>query len=408
MAYDINTQIISAPVSFNNVQTALSTSENRLKYLCTASSINKWSKHKPTHCAGITISETDLTNADYSFNIQTIKSDIPLTASNNIWGYVKPSGGVASPYRLGDFRLYNHSAQPIMAILDDVDSINIYGYNTFKIRVTDDNNTPELSLVDFTNPLLNLTTWIPCIIVRYNNVDYTYKYTGETSVTGAKYITLDFTSAPFNGVTDRVTMQFMHVLASDPDKISGNCFYLPMPLNRIGLKTVTIYNHINLTASISRVSEVYNSGYEDISYYSGIGGEESLRFLVLHNIGNLYFKMTLSNQGTSTENFDLSTLQMKFTTLFTSFTNLEKKPNCYDASFNQIDISISNFVDIPAGGSMILYIGIPSVLLMTDNSTFGPAVAIGVITTSSITITSTRNNNVTELCHVNSLRLQSY
>jgi len=85
--------------------------------LCSSSLINKWSKYKPVIYPAIT---TDgITNwwkaVDGSCGLsipEYLNIDNLLTAITNgaIWNYNKPTGGSSSPYRLGDFRGYEHSA----------------------------------------------------------------------------------------------------------------------------------------------------------------------------------------------------------------------------------------------------------------------------------------------------------
>jgi hypothetical protein len=385
---------------------------NDVGTLCASNKVNKWSKYKPIRLnklSGVTLD--DQINNNFSFDLDNEVSTSPETASLKNWAYLKPTGGATSQYRMGDFRGYYHQALPLMNLIDNFSSINIYGYNTFKIRVSDADNTisGQINMSDFTKLSFNISSWIPCILVKYNSTIYTYKYTGETSVTGAKYITLDFTTAPFNGITDNSDMTFMYLLASDPDKISGTCYYLPMPFAETEPcnKTVTIYNHQSITATFLQVSSVYNTGYEDITFYSGPTQEDSLYFLVPRNIGSVYYKIKLHNSSTSTETIDLSYLTLEYTNLFTSYQNLKLRPSCYDASFNSVDIINSHIITIPANTDAYFYIGIPSALLMTSQTEVGPAVVTGIKISSSITLYFTNNTNEITLAHVSSLRLQS-
>ena len=106
--------------------------------LCSSSLINKWSKYKPVIYP--VISTTGITNwwkavggncglsiTEYS-NIE----DLVTAIINGVtWDYNRPTGGSSSPYRLGDFRGYNHSAEipfksfnvPSIAYNNSVDSV---------------------------------------------------------------------------------------------------------------------------------------------------------------------------------------------------------------------------------------------------------------------------------------------
>jgi hypothetical protein len=122
--------IITAPVSFADVNATLGTSHTDLGLLCKDSHINKWAKYKPvvntvtnimsqldgnlnwlssaTWWKG-TNSNCGITFQSYSTIAAARTAIINKTA---IWSYTKPSGGAASPYRLTDFNQYDHNAMP--------------------------------------------------------------------------------------------------------------------------------------------------------------------------------------------------------------------------------------------------------------------------------------------------------
>lgn len=113
--------IISAPVSIDDVKSALGESSNDLATLCKSSNINKWAKYKPISIGKpFNITEKDRANCRYgldfttnslltdmfrrgsSFSINTYSlTDISNNTSE--WIYSRPRGGSGSPYRLGDF-----------------------------------------------------------------------------------------------------------------------------------------------------------------------------------------------------------------------------------------------------------------------------------------------------------------
>ena len=86
--------------------------------LCSSPLINKWSKYKPVIYP--VISTTGITNwwkavgGNCGLSIPMYLSiDSLVTAITNgvAWDYNRPTGGSSSPYRLGDFRGYNHNAK---------------------------------------------------------------------------------------------------------------------------------------------------------------------------------------------------------------------------------------------------------------------------------------------------------
>lgn len=101
-------------ISTTLVANTLGTSSRDAGTLCTHPSINKWSKWKPIKLAKVTgITLTDLQNANWGLSIYQNNSLSTLktyVSSNDGVAYVRPTGGSSSPYRLGDFRNYEHSA----------------------------------------------------------------------------------------------------------------------------------------------------------------------------------------------------------------------------------------------------------------------------------------------------------
>src|SRR5574344_2027594 len=78
--------------------------------LCSSSLINKWSKYKPVIYP--VVSTTGITdwwkaadgNCGLSITEYSNINDLVAAITNGVvWEYNKPTGGISSPYRLGDF-----------------------------------------------------------------------------------------------------------------------------------------------------------------------------------------------------------------------------------------------------------------------------------------------------------------
>lgn len=119
-----NTGIISAPVSFADVNSVLGTSHTSLGLLCTDNNINMWAARKPIFNTKVGI----LTDEDWKGNGRTLSgyktgggikkwanvyaqyvSGMGSSGSpaSQIWAYDKPASG--SAYRLHDFSGYYHN-----------------------------------------------------------------------------------------------------------------------------------------------------------------------------------------------------------------------------------------------------------------------------------------------------------
>ena len=114
---------ITAPVSVDDVADCLGMNRSStLADLCTSSKINVWAKYKPTdYNAAFADDWYKGKGGNYGLNITVdnrVSSWSALVAeyskANNGYSniYKRPSGGASSPYRLGDFRGYNHKAKP--------------------------------------------------------------------------------------------------------------------------------------------------------------------------------------------------------------------------------------------------------------------------------------------------------
>lgn len=113
---------ITAPVSIDDLKNLLGEDSGDLATLCTSPEINVWAKYKPTDFnAAFTDNWSKGKDGNYGLNITVdnrVSTWIALVAEyskpNNGYSniYKRPSGGATSPYRLGDFRGYNHKAKP--------------------------------------------------------------------------------------------------------------------------------------------------------------------------------------------------------------------------------------------------------------------------------------------------------
>lgn len=113
---------ITAPVSVDDLKNLFGEGSGDLATLCTSPKINIWAKYKPTvfpspfpddwykakdgnYGLNITVD-----NRVSSWSALVAEYSKPNNGYSNI--YKRPSGGATSPYRLGDFRGYNHKAKP--------------------------------------------------------------------------------------------------------------------------------------------------------------------------------------------------------------------------------------------------------------------------------------------------------
>lgn len=157
---------ITAPVSIDDVKSALGESSNDVATLCKSDNINKWSKNKPIkHNCLFKPTEAQKKEANYGISnipyyrlLGKMTQDVingSMENATNIstldtriepWHYQQPIGGYASPYRLGDFDGYFANASaPIGAITETEIESSLSG----KVSVVFNKNTDTVSSLTF-------------------------------------------------------------------------------------------------------------------------------------------------------------------------------------------------------------------------------------------------------------------
>lgn len=104
----------------SDVQLCFKSSANTVGRLCTLSGINIFAKFKPIRypsVAPLTKAQRKGIGGNYGLVIPEFSSVTAMAAAidgkANGWGYDRPVGGTASPYRLSDFDGYNHNAKAL-------------------------------------------------------------------------------------------------------------------------------------------------------------------------------------------------------------------------------------------------------------------------------------------------------
>ena len=96
-------------ITTSMVASAIGAGSNDVGALCTHPNINKWSKWKPVnHSSVVGLTESQFSGLKYGINIFELFSTVGTTFNSQNWNYNKPTS--LSPKRLGDFRLYEHTA----------------------------------------------------------------------------------------------------------------------------------------------------------------------------------------------------------------------------------------------------------------------------------------------------------
>lgn len=177
MAYGNN--IVTAPVSFGDVNRALGSSHTDLASLCTDAKINKFARYKPVRYASVVpITNAQRQSVAHGITIPDVVTSSTITgtaimdAAANDWIYNKPTGGASQPYRLSDFANaqnpqsygYYHTAVPPIQMNYPKNGwtytrgsssrvFNIYA------DLDPDDSAINLQASDFASSGLNLNNW---------------------------------------------------------------------------------------------------------------------------------------------------------------------------------------------------------------------------------------------------------
>ena len=207
--YVDTTQTPNVGVSIEDVRTVLNYNSNDLGTLCGNSNnnVNKWAKHKPIVYANAIAPLTDaqFKEKNYGLTIPNpltgnyTKIDDVILNAEDAYVYTKPSGLMASPFRLTDFNNYDHSVKaPINGFPG-----TIYIPSTVTTRILNfDINQSTLYAIGLTDLPSDFNSWYLAFAVKKNNV-WNVKTSRFTINSGkGDYIFLNFgTTTTYDGQT---------------------------------------------------------------------------------------------------------------------------------------------------------------------------------------------------------------
>lgn len=171
---------LSTPINTTKVANTIQSSSRNVGVLCTASTINKWSKHKPIRYPkvdGLLEKEWRGTTADilqniiYGLKVGTGGMNWKDLHNTNYEYVGRPTGGANAPYRLGDFRGYDHDARPSLYGFPGNDEFYYWDADgSLSITIINDwngTNTTGINLSDLTdlNDAYDIADYYPCVMI---------------------------------------------------------------------------------------------------------------------------------------------------------------------------------------------------------------------------------------------------
>lgn len=349
----------SDKISTSLVGETLGTSSRDVGTLCTHPNINKWSKNKPISSNKLTgLISADKLGADYGLVPPPTQINYTPVYSQN-WIYNRPTGGVNSPYRLGDFRGYEHLATPIAELEGDI-TINRTMTSIRPLILTMRRyGTDTLLGVDDYSKAGGISSGYYAAVFVKNGVEYIQSAKG-TLGSGAYQIGLDLTKAPFD--TDE-TIQVYHVIVNemvDPIALKSSRILgyrsLPTADNISNLNKIRVTSGLGVDLFIEKIADKV---YFDGSYYMNINPFASSSGSAYYpSDGGVWFKISLYNLSSDTIMVPLTGWGMNVTPNYWGDNSDYLPATVYDGDFN----SVPSVTVPPAGGSTVIYIGSDTVL----------------------------------------------
>lgn len=216
---------ITAPVSIDDVKSVLGYSSNDLASLCTYKGINMWAKYKPVDSDNAFL---DI-NTGWKGKRNDCNINYPKTTSiYDIKDYYSQADNgfthrmASAPYRLGDFRGYNHNAKSeylgittTSPSAEDAVSISA-AYNLQSV------NSDWISMKDLLNDGSNITYHFGVLLYNNNGNKLQYMKTSDTNVVNfTKVKAGTYTVYPFMSSVDYTSSDFPQLQAGS---------YTPIPV----------------------------------------------------------------------------------------------------------------------------------------------------------------------------------
>lgn len=365
--------IITAPVSFGDVNAVLGTSHTDLGELVRDSHINKFARYKPiSYPTNGLLTETQRRSVAHGIVMPAYVTGSTLTvglveeAASNDWGYIKPSGGSGSPYRLHDFGNtvnqssigYNQNAVPPIqcvypkggwTFMRGGTSRNLIIY--FDLDPSNDTDTGDSNLqaTDFIGGGLNLNEWKFIAAVEDYGLFAADDYILSDGELSGDNIVVNIPAG--TGSLSKNVYIAMYRFNS------GRYELLPLP-------KLSSYNPEQMTLNIVDDAQASGGGisggdteemFQNVEFSYGLYGvyhtawdctDNGIAKWAMKCNGSLYVKMNLTNTSGSTSTVQRSQLQLDL-----NGQGLVSATTLYDSNKQSV-----SSVQIPNNGTVTIYL----------------------------------------------------
>lgn len=295
----------STGISVSMVASEIGAATSDVGKLCTHPNINKWSKWKPISISKVTaVTIEDLISVGFGLLPPASVSDISQ-AGQGEYSYIRPNGTGAAPYRLGDFRRYDHTAlSPMGNVSEKQFNSLVETEYKFQFLISNGNfgdSGGNIGLNEISSVISNCYL---CVIIKDTNNNYYWKTANDTIVSGNGFnVTFSSSELP-ETLTGTYT-----VCACDKkklnvsDNVSSPVFWtLPTQSIGGGISTFLLSNVFPLAVSVYGISNQVTASPDDISKYKVLQLPEgqlppSSSLFHTNSGGAIYIAVSLTNNG---------------------------------------------------------------------------------------------------------------
>lgn len=348
-------------ISTTLVANTIGVGSNDVGTLCTSNKINAWSKWKPVSyqtMGSLTLDQLKETN----YGLTTT----PVTNPDNLteWLYTHPSGGSSSPYRLGDFRNYNHVATAVFSPVPDID-VNKLDTDTCRVDFMFNVGGSDtlLGLSDF------IGTTIGSLYIAVILNDGTTNYIKTSSVNidnGAAYIEFPIKTGYFadfiGALSAKVVLCTSQITSlTSLSSVTGNTYY-PFLVSKVSDAAfiINVRDSIALTMYATKISTSPTILSASIQTYITTPANPDA-FYFGTSYGEMYLTISATNNSSNDvsigNHFALEAMPSIVGTFSSGIINCQ----LYDSAGAAI-----NSLIVPANSSTTFKIGSPNILFMNN------------------------------------------
>lgn len=337
--------------------------------LCKSTKINKWSKWKPIRLNKVSgITGSDLASVNYGI-VPALTSSNYTNIAGAKWTYLHPRGGgnpYNEPYRLGDFRNYDHNALPVISytMVGIVANRTFLSAKTIMCEVNPGGDT----MVGL-NEISSIGGLYFGAVLVLNS--YPYLITASSSLAdGGNSFQIDLTQTPLNTNT---TVPFNYVLCDKQattltlvSSISNPTFTpLPNADNVVNETTFTTITGLGVGVELLGIGTSYLPVPPD-----NIETYIVEPYTPFYTSGALYMKLNLYNETSSAVVIPPGIWEMSANPSYFGTNTNKHGVTAYDTSGN-----VLSYITVPANDTVTIVVGASSIL--NKNGTTSQSVSSG-------------------------------